>query len=73
MKRAVEAMIDEEGHVEFLEPVELHAEQRVLVILEDTLRPTSEVTVLSERALAEDWQRPEEEAAWSHLQSGRSS
>ncbi|GEM_PF-6832704 len=27
-----------------------------------------ETALLSESALAEDWQRPEEEAAWSHLQ-----
>jgi hypothetical protein len=25
--------------------------------------------VLSETALAEDWNRPEEDAAWAHLQS----
>lgn len=29
----------------------------------------SETAVLSEAALAEDWDRPEEEAAWSYLQS----
>jgi hypothetical protein len=27
--------------------------------------------VLSEAALAEDWMRPEEDAAWSHLQPAR--
>ena len=26
------------------------------------------ISLLSEAALAEDWDRPEEEAAWSHLQ-----
>jgi hypothetical protein len=30
--------------------------------------PIDEVTLLSEAALAEDWNRPEEDAAWSHLQ-----
>jgi len=28
--------------------------------------------LLSEAALAEDWSRPEEDAAWSHLQPARS-
>jgi len=27
-----------------------------------------EATLLSEQALAEDWLKPEEEAAWTHLQ-----
>jgi hypothetical protein len=27
-----------------------------------------ETALLSEAALAEDWNRPEEDAAWSHLQ-----
>jgi hypothetical protein len=27
-----------------------------------------ETALLSEQALAEDWNRPEEDAAWSHLQ-----
>ena len=31
----------------------------------------SETALLSEAALAEDWNRPEEEAAWSHLQRGQ--
>lgn len=73
MKRAIEAVIDEEGHVHFLEPVALQAEQRVLVIVDDTRTPAPEVALLSEAALAADWQRPEEEAAWSHLQPVRSS
>ena len=29
--------------------------------------------LLSEAALAEDWNRPEEDAAWAHLQPGKSS
>jgi hypothetical protein len=29
-----------------------------------------ETALLSEAALAEDWNRPEEDAAWSHLQQG---
>ena len=40
-----------------------------MTILEE--RPTdrrAETALLSERALAEDWDRPEEDEAWKHLQ-----
>jgi RimJ/RimL family protein N-acetyltransferase len=33
-------------------------------------RALHEAALLSEAALGEDWNRPEEDAAWSHLQSG---
>jgi hypothetical protein len=44
--------------------------RRALVtILEDRrVAGPSESALLSEAALAEDWDRPEEDAAWSHLQ-----
>ncbi|MBM4123070.1 MAG: hypothetical protein FJ249_10825 [Nitrospira sp.] len=70
MIRTVEAIIDEKGDVRLLEPVRLPAARRALVmILEE--RPTagvSESALLSEAALAEDWNRPEEDEAWAHLQ-----
>jgi len=73
MIRTVEAIIDEKGDVRLLEPVRLPAARRALVmILEE--RPTagvSESTLLSEAALAEDWNRTEEDEAWSHLQQVR--
>ena len=33
----------------------------------------SKPALLSEAALAEDWDRPEEDVAWSHLQPARPS
>ena len=70
MIRTVEAVIDERGNVRLLEPVQLPAARRALVtILEE--RPgagVAESALLSEAALAEDWNRPEEDEAWSHLQ-----
>jgi len=69
MIRTVEAVIDERGNVRLLEPVTVPSARRALVtILEDspsTLAP--EIALLSEAALAEDWNRPEEDEAWSHL------
>jgi hypothetical protein len=73
MLRTVVAVIDEQGNVRLLETVKLTAARRALVtILEDA--PTAgvpETALLSEQALAEDWNRPEEDEAWSHLQPGR--
>ena len=69
MIRTVEAVIDEQGNVRLLEPVHLPSARRVLVTILDE-GPTAgapESALLSEAALAEDWNRPEEDEAWSHL------
>jgi len=73
MIRTVEAVIDENGSVRLLEPVQLPASRRALVtILEERPAPGAvESALLSEAALAEDWNRPEEDEAWSHLQQVR--
>ena len=71
MIQTVEAVIDENGRVKLLEDVRLPEARRALVtILEEeaTLGGISETTLLSEQSLAEDWNRPEEDEAWSHLQ-----
>ncbi|MDQ2785453.1 MAG: hypothetical protein M3Y58_10695 [Chloroflexota bacterium] len=71
MLRTVEAVIDEQGNIRLREPVHLSATRRALVtILEDE---PAETALLSESALAEDWNRPEEDAAWSHLEQASSS
>jgi hypothetical protein len=36
---------------------------------EEPFSYVSNTALLSEAALGEDWNRPEEDAAWSHLQS----
>ncbi len=70
MLRTVEAVIDERGNVRLLEPVHVLAARRALVTIIDEapLEAIPETALLSEAALAEDWSRPEEDAAWSHLQ-----
>jgi hypothetical protein len=70
MIRTIEAIIDEQGNVKLLEPVKLPSTKRALVtILEDApVASANETALLSEPALAKDWNRPEEDAAWSHLQ-----
>ena len=70
MIRTVEAIIDEQGNVRLLEAVRLPAVRRALVTILEDEPPVivHETALLAEAALAADWNRPEEDAAWSHLQ-----
>ena len=69
MIRTIEAIIDENGIVHLLEPLPLSATYRALVtVLEEPPSAVIEPALISEPALAEDWNRPEENLAWSHLQ-----
>ena len=73
MIKTVEAIIDEHGNVRLLESVRRGAPRRALVTILDEQpadRP-SETALLSEAALSEDWNRPEEDEAWKHLQKVR--
>ena len=69
MLKTIEAVIDQDGTLRFLEPIQLPKFRRVLItILND--EPTDEMTnlaLMSEPALAKDWERPEEDKAWAHL------
>lgn len=70
MPQTVEAIIDAQGQVRLLHPVNLDGVKRALVtILDDGPEAPNEAALLAEAALAEDWSRPEEDAAWSYLQS----
>ncbi len=75
MKRTLEAVIDQHGQVRLLESLELPEARRALVTVLDEVPTTlaGESALLSEQALAEDWNRPEEDEAWSHLQQAPSS
>ena len=74
MLRTVEAIVEKDGSLRLLEDVELRAGERALVTI---LGPSAlgeeatshETAILSEAALAEDWERDEEEEAWAHLQA----
>ena len=68
MYQALEATIKPDGSVQLLQPVTLPAAYRALVIVLDDSR-INETALLSEAALAADWNRPEEDAAWSYLQT----
>lgn len=70
MIRTVEAVIDEQGAVRLLEAVDLPTARRALVTIleEEPSLHVAETALLSGAALAEDWNRPEEDEAWSYLQ-----
>ena len=72
MQKALEAVVDGQGVVRLLEPYPLKGTHRALVVLVDEESDTSETAMLSEDALS-DWNRPEEDTAWSHLQLPKSS
>jgi hypothetical protein len=68
--QTVEAIVDETGNVRLLEPLHLSSMRRALVTILDETQPIAapETALLSEPALAADWNRREEDEAWFHLQ-----
>lgn len=69
MLRTIEAMTDQNGTLRLLEPIKLPKLRRVIITILNE-EPSNEITniaLLSEPALARDWERPEEDEAWSHL------
>ncbi len=71
MIQTVEAVIDVEGKVHLLCPINLSTARRALVtILEEKPNMSiAETALLSEASLAQDWNKTEEDEAWSHLQA----
>lgn len=69
MLQAIEGIIDENGKLRILDKVNLPKSRRVIITILDE-EPSDDavnLALLSESALARDWDRPEEEEAWSHL------
>lgn len=70
MLKSVEATIEIDGRVHLKEPVHLtHTCRAIVTIIEET--DIAETAILSEESLGQDWNRPEEEEAWSYLQQDR--
>lgn len=69
MLRTIEAVVEKDGSLRLLEEVELRAGERALVTLLGEKPELAEPALLSEQSLAIDWERPEEDEAWAHLQS----
>lgn len=62
--RVIKAEVDEQGRLRPDEDVFLEPGTKVLSAF---LGEGEEAALLSEQSLATDWMRPEEDAAWSHL------
>jgi hypothetical protein len=73
MIQTLEAEIDEHGSVKLAKPIHLDRCHRALVMImpDQAAHGAGECALLSEAALAQDWNNPEEDAAWQHLQSAR--
>jgi len=69
MLQTIEAIIDEKGKINLLEKIKILKPKRAIVIIldEDAEENSNINTLLSEDALM-DWNKPEEEKAWAHLQ-----
>ena len=70
MLHTVEAVLQANGELKFLEPVHLAGSQRVLVTFTQPQDEAVSGAELSQRSLARDWLRQEEDVAWAHLQRG---
>ena len=69
MLRSLEGIIDREGKLRTFENIKLPSSRRVIITILNE-EPTDEMfnlALVSESALARDWNRPEEDLAWSHL------
>jgi hypothetical protein len=71
--RTIEAIIKPNGEVRLAESVELSSPRRALAKILEEAPSVQDTALLSDRAPSEDWNRPEEDAAWAHLQPGKSS
>ena len=70
MLTTIEVTIDKTGHLHSLEPTQTIKPGRALLTW---LEPDTahEPALMAESALAQDWLKPEEDAAWAHLQPGK--
>jgi hypothetical protein len=72
MIQTVEAVVDAEGRVRLLGELRVDGPRRALVtVLDEPAAVPGEAALLAEGALAADWSRAEEDAAWSHLQPAK--
>jgi len=69
--RSIEVIIEKDGTVRLPKMEKLPARRRAILTILDEPIPVAETALLSEAALAEDWDRPEEDEAWAYLQSDK--
>ncbi len=69
MARTVDVEVNAIGEIHVVAPAPAPPQGRALLTWQTS--ETKETVRLSETSLAEDWLRPEEDAAWAHLQPAR--
>jgi hypothetical protein len=69
--KTVEAIIETNGEVHLIEPLQMPSPRRALVTILEEAPTVNDAALLSEAALAEDWNRAEEDAAWANLQPAK--
>jgi hypothetical protein len=68
MLQTIEAVTDQNGVLRLSAPMQLPKRRRVLItILNEEADDVTNLALLSEPALAKDWDRSEEDEAWSSL------
>lgn len=69
MLQSIKGIIDQNGKLRVLDKIQLPKSRRVIItILDEELSDEfADLALLSEPALARDWEKPEEDEAWSHL------
>jgi len=71
MTKTVEAVVEGEGKVRLLQPLQIEPGRRALVVILDEPAATGDEAALLSGAALADWNRPEEDAAWSRLHSAK--
>ena len=69
MLQSIEGMTDQNGKLKIPGNINLPKSRRVIITILDE-EPTDKafnLALLSESALAKEWERPEEDKAWLHL------
>lgn len=69
MSRMIKAVVEKDGSLRLLEDIELRAGDQVFVTVHAAEPGENDTALLSEAALAKDWEREEEDEAWAHLQN----
>lgn len=69
MLQTFAGVLERDGRLITTERIHLSKPHSVIVTILDEVvtSEVSELALLSEAALARDWERPEEDEAWSHL------
>lgn len=69
MLQTIEAVTDQNGKLRILDSIKLPKLRRVIITIlnEELSEEITNLALLSESSLAKDWEKLEEDEAWSHL------